>query len=399
MGIDNERRRVLIAAGSQAIEAIRAVFTSDLHDQWEAVEADSFSRARFVLQHDPCDLLLVNDDLYHREGGQGLAWLAYQREVPVVFLAGSAVHFQKAYELGANVCLPRHMALEHPLLLATVMEQAIKAGEARLEFRKTKERLASSRHHVDRLVNMIWRTTSRQPEVQWFSQRYMMERLSDELARVERHQVPLTLAIGQVRPTAKTEANVPDLTMQLIARSSAAATWPVNMGWKSSCCSWCIRPLKARFNVAGACKNPSRSPPSRLRDHTLTCMPISASAALRPGRCRPSRCCALPSKISKPPAIRRNTWWLIERPAYCVRGSCGVIKSRSRRRRRRYAHRRRRFGEVQRGGDFLIGQSLKCRIKIISRSSSANWASASCKCRSSSCLMAADAGVNSWSTS
>ena len=89
MGIENERRRVLIAAGSQAIEAIRAVFAGDLHDQWEAVEADSFSRARFLLQHDPCDLLLVNDDLYHREGSQGLAWLAYQRtRLPVVFLAG-----------------------------------------------------------------------------------------------------------------------------------------------------------------------------------------------------------------------------------------------------------------------------------------------------------------------
>ena len=111
------------------------------------------------------------------------------------------------------------MALEHPLLLATVMEQAVKAGQAQQEFRKTKERLASSRHHVDRLVNMIWRTTSRQTDVQWFSQRYMLERLSDELARVERHQVPLTLAIGQIKPADDIEEPVPDLTMQLIARS------------------------------------------------------------------------------------------------------------------------------------------------------------------------------------
>lgn len=220
MSIENERRRVLIAAGSQASEAIRAIFTNELREQWEAVEADSFSRARFVLQHDPCDLLLVNDDLYHREGGQGLAWLASQRETPVVFLAGaSAVHFQKAYELGATVCLPRQMALEHPLLLATVMEQAVKTSEARLEFSRTKERLSSSRHHVDRLVNMIWRTTSRQTEMQWFSQRYMMERLSEELARVERHQVPLSLAIGEIKPTSDAQETVPDLTMQLIGRS------------------------------------------------------------------------------------------------------------------------------------------------------------------------------------
>src|SRR3954463_11627793 len=110
MLIESERRRVLIAAGPDAGQDLRHLFTRDPLDGWETLEADSFSRARFLLQHDPCDLLLVNDDLYEREGGQGLAWLSWQLETPVVFLAGSsAVHFQKAYELGANVCLPRQM--------------------------------------------------------------------------------------------------------------------------------------------------------------------------------------------------------------------------------------------------------------------------------------------------
>src|SRR5947208_2780674 len=126
MLIDSERRRVLIAAGPGEDQVLRDLFARDPLDQWERLEADSFSRARFLLQHDRCDLLLVNDDLYEREGGQGLAWLTSQRQTPVVFLAGaSAAHFQKAYELGATLCLPKQMAMEHPPLLAIAMDQAL----------------------------------------------------------------------------------------------------------------------------------------------------------------------------------------------------------------------------------------------------------------------------------
>jgi hypothetical protein len=224
MLFESERRRVLIAAGPEIDGTLKQLFSRDPLDGWETLQADSFSRARFLVQHDPCDLLLINDDLYEREGGQGLAWLAWQREAPVVFLAGSsAAHFQKAYELGAQVCLPRQLALDHPPLLAAAMEQALQTADVRLRYKKARERLLESRQHVDRLVNMIWRTTPRQADVPWFSQRHMLERLSEELARVERHQVPLTLALGEIQPIHEDGAEdappaVPDWAMTTIAK-------------------------------------------------------------------------------------------------------------------------------------------------------------------------------------
>jgi GGDEF domain-containing protein len=222
--LDSERRRVLIAAGPGSDATLRQLFSQEPLDGWETLEADSFSRARFLLQHDPCDLLLINDDLFEREGGQGLAWLTCQRETPVVFLAGSsAPHFQKAYELGAHVCLPRQMALEHPPLLATAMAQALKTGDMHLRYKKARECLTQTRQHIDRLVNMIWRTTSRQADVPWFSQRYMLERLGEELARVERHQVPLTVALGEIQPIQQDGPEdtpaVPDWATNMIAKS------------------------------------------------------------------------------------------------------------------------------------------------------------------------------------
>ena len=221
--LDSERRRVLIAAATGADEPLRHLFCTEPLAGWDTLEADSFSRARFLLQHNPCDVVLVNDDLFEREGGQGMAWLTCQRETPVVFLAGSsAPHFQKAYELGAHVCLPRQLVLEHPPLLATAMDQALKTGDMHLRYKKARECLTQTRQHIDRLVNMIWRTTSRQADVPWFSQRSMLERLGEELARVERHQVPLTLALGEIQPAEEDPSSdartMPDWAMDLIAR-------------------------------------------------------------------------------------------------------------------------------------------------------------------------------------
>jgi diguanylate cyclase (GGDEF)-like protein len=222
MMLASEARRVLLAAGSKASESLRELFNEEPLNAWKILEADSFARARFVLQHDPCDVLVVNEDLLASEGGQGLGWLAWNQETPIVYLAGSSSEMlRKAYEQGATICLPRQMVLEQPMLLVTAIEHARQAANLRQEQRVTKERLHETRQHVDRLINMIWRTTPRQAEVHWFSQRYMMERLTEELSRAERHQIPLTLALGEVQPAAAEEmelANLmPDWTMNTIA--------------------------------------------------------------------------------------------------------------------------------------------------------------------------------------
>ena len=212
MNHDSERRRVLIATGPDNKGMFRDLFRRDPLDQWVTLEAESFSRARFVLQHEPCDVLLVNDDLYETEGGQGLAWLAWQREVPVVLLVGAASEtYARAYQLGVSVCLPRDQALSHPPMLAGGLNQAMNICEMRFGYQRIKEQLAQSRRHTDSLVNMLWRTTPRTSDNNWFPQRYMMERLCEELARTERHAIPLTMVMGELRPNADGETNgLPD---------------------------------------------------------------------------------------------------------------------------------------------------------------------------------------------
>lgn len=223
----NERRRVLVAAADNQASQFRELFRRVPLEPWDLLEADTFSRARFVLQHNPCDVLVVHDDLYEREGGQGLAWLSWRREVPVVLLVGPhPERYARAYELGVTLCLPRDMALEHPTMLAAGLVQAMSIGEMRFGYQHVQEQLAQSRRHMDRLVNMLWRSVPRADDQQWFPQRYILERLSEELARTERHGLPLTIAIGQLGKAADEESaersdsamDLPDWAAETIVR-------------------------------------------------------------------------------------------------------------------------------------------------------------------------------------
>jgi GGDEF domain-containing protein len=144
---------------------------------------------------------LVHEELCRREGLQALAWLSFHRETPVLFVGSTCEQFTRAYELGATVCLPRDMALAHPPLLDAALRQAHYHGELRNLHERTHEQLLETRRHVDRLVNMIWRISPNDAENSWLPQRYLLERLDEELARSQRHQLPFSIAVGELRTT------------------------------------------------------------------------------------------------------------------------------------------------------------------------------------------------------
>ncbi len=80
-----QHRRVLLAAAEPARAECRPLFQAEVLRDWEVIEADSLERARFFLQLDPCDVLLLDGSLYRNGGGDDLSWLAGQRRAGVVF--------------------------------------------------------------------------------------------------------------------------------------------------------------------------------------------------------------------------------------------------------------------------------------------------------------------------
>jgi len=72
-----ERRRVLIAVNKTHEGEMKSLFEREPLAHWQPLFVDGFSRARFTLQHNPCDALIVHEGLLETEGSQGLAWLAW----------------------------------------------------------------------------------------------------------------------------------------------------------------------------------------------------------------------------------------------------------------------------------------------------------------------------------
>jgi GGDEF domain-containing protein len=191
-----ERRRVLLTAGEQERGPLRGRFEAGQVPGWEVVEADSLERARFVLQMDPCDVLLLDASLY-RPGG--LAWLALQG-VPVPFLADvDPPLVRDALEHGACQWLPRELALGHPEVLAAGLHRAARVGALQDRAAAAAQALEGCRRQVSRLVGLLWEAAPGEGRPRWFSQRQMLERLEEELARAQRHGGPLTVVLGEVR--------------------------------------------------------------------------------------------------------------------------------------------------------------------------------------------------------
>jgi GGDEF domain-containing protein len=191
-------RRVLIASDGPEEARLCGLFREHLAGQWQSATADTFVQAHFLMQHNPCDVILVDEGLYRREGPEGLSWLTEQTRAPLAFLASeSPAALTDAIRRGAHFWLPRTLALGNPELLSAALERVAELGRLRDSAEKTGEELDEARHQADRLVRMLWQAAPMDPSTHWFTQHYMMERLFEELARSGRHGTPLTVAVGE----------------------------------------------------------------------------------------------------------------------------------------------------------------------------------------------------------
>ncbi len=219
-----EHRRVLIAGRGPECDALRAQFQAGLFPAWEAVLADGVERARFVLQMEPCDVVVLDGDLYRGAHADALEWLGGPERTPVLFLAdvtpGLVV---EALGRGADHWLPRDLALSCPALLAATLQSAARLGDLRRKARAAGRTLADCRRQVSRLVSLLWETSPAEGKFGWYSQRHMLERLDEEAARSRRHGGPFTVVLGEVQG-ARREQLSPAETHHLATWTAARVT-------------------------------------------------------------------------------------------------------------------------------------------------------------------------------
>jgi GGDEF domain-containing protein len=199
MGVDRERRLLLVADAGE-LATLRAVADGGLPG-WEVVVADSFEQARFAQQLNPCDAVLLDGGLYRDAADRdGLSWLATPPAAPILLLADApAAVVREALHGGADQWLERRQALAHPPLLHAVLGQVARLADLRRRLCTAHRPLGRCRRLVNRLVGLLWQTLPADGPVNWFTQRHMLERLHEEVARSQRHGQPLSLVLGEVR--------------------------------------------------------------------------------------------------------------------------------------------------------------------------------------------------------
>jgi GGDEF domain-containing protein len=195
-------RRVLLAARDDDRPALLGPFAAGQVPGWDALEAGTLEKARFFLGAAPCDAVLLDGGLYRAAGPDGLAWLAGPDRAPVLLLAGPEPDLVLgALERGADAWLPRELALAQPLLLGAALRRVARLGDLERQADDAAQELSDCRRQVSRLAGLLWEARPGEgPAPWWYTQRHMLQRLDEEVARARRHGGPLTVVLGELRP-------------------------------------------------------------------------------------------------------------------------------------------------------------------------------------------------------
>jgi diguanylate cyclase (GGDEF)-like protein len=110
--------------------------------------------------------------------------------------------------------MPLEIARSHPTLARALLTQAIDLGRERQLCRDVAAQLRHSHARADRLLGLLWEAAPGEGPTRWYSQRYMLERLDEEVSRARRHQAPLSVVLGELHPGGN-EALAPEQVSRL----------------------------------------------------------------------------------------------------------------------------------------------------------------------------------------
>ena len=229
-----DRRRVLVAGFGRERDALMAQFDAGLFPGWDALASDGLERARFMLQMEPCDVLLLDAELYRAAEPAAVTWLGGPDRTPVLLLADPTPGLVvEAMSHGADHWLPRDLALSCPSLLTATLQTAAHLGDLRRKARQAGETLGDCRRQVSRLVSLLWEASPAEGRIGWYSQRHMLERLDEEAARTRRHGGSFSVVLGEVRGGRREKLST--------AEAHELATWTSSR----------VTQVKRRCDVAG----------------------------------------------------------------------------------------------------------------------------------------------------
>jgi diguanylate cyclase (GGDEF)-like protein len=189
MPIANDRLRLLLAAADPG-PALAALGDPG---RWEVVAAATLAHARFVQQMQPCDVVLAW--LGETAGEEDLGWLP--GGAPLVLVCPVSAAAAGAVRRGA---LWLDTSAAGGPMLAAVLEQAARRAAEQEQHAADRLALRDSRARADRLLGLLWEAAPGEGPARWLTQRAVLERLDEEVARSRRHGGPLSVVLAELHP-------------------------------------------------------------------------------------------------------------------------------------------------------------------------------------------------------
>jgi GGDEF domain-containing protein len=187
--------RVLLAAPDDGRADWRSLLpTAGL----DIVEVASIEQAGFVHEAQPCDVVVLDGRLAGADWCEALDRLDKQGYTPILLLSDPAPAIVLEGFRREAAWLPTSIARQHPELLVGALEQAIRRSQERQRASQATDHLRTCHARVDRLLELLWETVPGEGPIRWLSQRHMLERLEEEVARTRRYGGPLSIVLGEL---------------------------------------------------------------------------------------------------------------------------------------------------------------------------------------------------------
>jgi hypothetical protein len=213
----NNDRRILCAV-SPTQGACRQI--SEVAPGWIVDEAVSLEQACFLLQHDGYDALVLDEQFLGDSIPETLGRLLSRCATPQILLSeATPASVARALESGANLWLPRDLAMGSPAVLRAALVHAFRQHDRRDRWRQSRRAYQACRQHISQLLRLLWPTPP-EDSSRWLSQHQVLERLQQEIGRCQRYGASLSVAIAESpRPL---PPSVPGRVLKAVRRSDVA---------------------------------------------------------------------------------------------------------------------------------------------------------------------------------
>ena len=153
---------VLVVAEETGCLALCSVLARPELKRWKTLEARDVEHARFLVQHDGCELLLIDQDA-GKQNVQALIRLASRHGMPVVLAVSGTEPEAQAGSSGASLHLPRDLLLGCPFLLNEALRAALRDRVLWRRARRIDAELRDCRRQVRSLLALLWESAARRP--------------------------------------------------------------------------------------------------------------------------------------------------------------------------------------------------------------------------------------------